>query len=90
MLYAAKTLDDKYCGVLYDRVAGAHHTGLQSLLGRACGYGKSKRTVVYTDMETVDTYNDYWSSLAASVGGRVVIPQADPDNFNRMMPQLGD
>lgn len=66
MFYAAKTLEDEYVGVLYDRVGGKDDTNLQSLLGRACGYGKSKRTLVYTSKQTVDNYINCWRELCAN------------------------
>lgn len=63
MLYAAKTLNDTYVGVLYDRVGGKDDTNMQSLLGRACGYGKSKRTIVYTSQNTVKNYLALWRDV---------------------------
>ena len=60
MFYAAKTLNDKYVGVLYDRLSQKDGTILQSLLGRACGYGKSKTTVVITSKETFAHYISCW------------------------------
>lgn len=63
MFYAAKTMDDTYVGVLYDRVGGKDDTNLQSLLGRACGYGKSKETIVFTSGETVSRYLDFWHAV---------------------------
>ncbi len=66
MFRAAKTLNDRYVGVLYDRVGAADATNLQSLLGRACGYGKSTRTVVFTSQATVANYLRCWRELCAS------------------------
>jgi hypothetical protein len=66
MFRAAKTLNDRYVGVLYDRVGAADATNLQSLLGRACGYGKSTRTVVFTSQSTVTNYLRCWRELCAS------------------------
>lgn len=68
MLYAAKTLDDTHVGILYDRVGGKDVSVLQSLLGRACGYGKSDRTLVYTSLRTVTNYEQCWKVLCAQVG----------------------
>jgi hypothetical protein len=65
MLYAAKTLDDTHVGVLWDRMGGKDDTNLQSLLGRACGYGKSKRTVVYASRGTVENYEGFWRELCS-------------------------
>jgi len=66
MFRAAKTLDDAYVGVLYDRVGAADSTNLQSLLGRACGYGKSTRTVVFAAESTVNTYIRLWRELCSN------------------------
>ena len=63
MFYAAKTMEDPYVGVLYDRVGGKDDTNLQSLLGRACGYGKSQDTIVFTSSETVTNYLDFWYAV---------------------------
>lgn len=71
MFYAAKTLRDRYVGVLHDRIAGKDDTNLQSLAGRACGYGKSERTVVFTTMSTIENYLDVWSKLTARSGAVV-------------------
>jgi hypothetical protein len=66
MFYAAKTLEDKFVGVLYDRMGNKDDTNLQSLLGRACGYGKSTRTIVYTSEQTVKNYIGCWRELCAN------------------------
>ena len=68
MFYAAKTLDDTHVGILYDRIGGKDDTNLQSLLGRACGYGKSVRTVVYTSYQTVKNYITCWRELCSNPG----------------------
>jgi hypothetical protein len=66
MLYASKTLDDTHVGVLHDRVGAKDDTNLQSFLGRACGYGKSKRTHVFTSLQTVSNYIKTWRDLKAT------------------------
>ena len=66
MFYASKTLCDKHVGALYDRCGGKDDTNLQSLLGRACGYGKSKRTIVFTSLATVSNYLKFWRDIATS------------------------
>lgn len=63
MFRAAKTLNDEHVGVLYDRVGGADSTNLQSLLGRACGYGKSSRSIIFVAKSTVDNYITLWKDL---------------------------
>lgn len=66
MFRAAKTLNDEHVGVLYDRVGSGDATNLQSLLGRACGYGKSTRTIVFASSSTVTNYLRLWRELCAS------------------------
>jgi hypothetical protein len=63
MFYASKTMNDAYVGVMHDRIGAKDDTNLQSLLGRACGYNKSKRTIIFTSMQTVDNYLTVWKSL---------------------------
>lgn len=66
MFRAAKTLNDEHVGVLYDRVGSGDATNLQSLLGRACGYGKSTRTIIFASRSTVDNYLRLWRELCFS------------------------
>lgn len=69
MFYAAKTLDDSNVGILWDRIPNPgtkDDTNLQSLLGRACGYGKSKRTIVFASSHTVENYLSFWRELCAN------------------------
>jgi hypothetical protein len=68
MFYASKTMDDTHVGILYDRVGGKDDTNLQSLVGRACGYGKSTRTVVYTSRQTVNNYLNFWQAVIRGMG----------------------
>lgn len=63
MFYAAKTLDDTYCGLLFDRIGHKDDTNLQSLIGRACGYGKSTTTHVFGSLATVRHFMDVWSKV---------------------------
>ena len=65
MLYAAKTMEDTNVGVLYDRINGKDDTTLQSLLGRACGYGKSQNTLIYTSKQTISNYETCWRDLCS-------------------------
>jgi hypothetical protein len=77
MFRAAKTLDDTYVGVLYDRASTGDATNLQSLLGRACGYGKSARTIIFTSMSTVTNYIRLWRELCASKDFPTEIPSME-------------
>jgi hypothetical protein len=65
MFYAGKTFNDEYVGLLYDRLGNKDDTNLQSLLGRACGYGKSSRTIIYTSKKTVENYIGFWHELCS-------------------------
>jgi len=83
MFYAAKTLEDKYVGILYDRIGGKDDTNLQSLLGRTCGYFKSKRTYVFTSRQTVSNYINCWKELCSKKGfppAAADIPKAKLNN----------
>lgn len=73
MFYAAKTLNDEFVGVLWDRLGGKDDTNLQSLLGRACGYGKSDRTIIYAAKSTVDNYLRFWHDLCSRIDAPTVI-----------------
>lgn len=86
MFYAAKTLNDMYCGVLFDRSSSKDDTNCQSLLGRACGYGHSTRTCIYTNLQTVTRYIEIWSKLKPTDG--MVIPISDPNTLSRKMAGL--
>lgn len=63
MFYAAKTLDDTYVGVMWDRSSTKDSTALQSLLGRACGYSKSKDTIVVCDAGVTSRYFEIWNDV---------------------------
>lgn len=66
--YAAKTLKDQHVGVLYDRQTDNDAAVLQGLAGRACGYGKSADTVVFTIENAIDRYLKTWRALCLNVG----------------------
>lgn len=82
MFYASKTLNDKYVGVLHDRINGKPDTTLQSLLGRACGYGKSQTTHVFTNMEIVHEYITFWRDMPAEEN--IIVPR----QLKKMMPHV--
>ncbi len=83
MFYAAKSLEDRYCGVLFDRSSSKDDTNCQSLLGRACGYGHSTRTHIYTNLQTVTRYIEIWSKLKPT--DDMIIPISDPKTLSRKM-----
>lgn len=82
MFYASKTLEDENVGVLHDRPTGKVDTNLQSLLGRACGYEKSKTTHIFTEMQIVDEYISFWRDLPAEE--KIVVPT----EIKKMMPHV--
>lgn len=83
MFYASKTMDDTHVGILYDRVGGKDDTNLQSLLGRACGYGKSQTTIIYTSEQTVKNYLGFWKEVIVGCPAPTDIPMSMLD---RKMP----
>ena len=89
MFYAAKTLNDKHVGVLWDRLGGnvgGDNARLQSLLGRACGYGKSQRTVVYTSTETVNRYLSFWKELCRTISATKTTSEFRAVDLHYRMP----
>lgn len=87
MFYASKTLDDTHVGVLYDRKSMKDDTNLQSLLGRACGYGKSSRTHIFTTMSTVNNWIQVWKNLCPR--SSVIVPNTPAKSLHRKMVGLG-
>jgi hypothetical protein len=85
MFYAAKTLEDKHVGILFDRVGAKDDTNLQSLLGRACGYFKSKRTYIFTSMQTVQTYIACWKELCSKKGFPPAAKDIPKSRLNKKM-----
>ena len=85
MFYASKTMDDTNVGILWDRKGGKDDTNLQSLLGRALGYGKSKRTVVYTSKDTVENYLGFWRDAIAGLPLPTDIPVEKIDRLDKKM-----
>jgi hypothetical protein len=88
MFYAAKTMNDEHVGILYDRVGGKDDTNLQSLLGRACGYGKSKRTFVFTSQQTVDNYIACWKELCSKKGFPEQVRDIPVKRLNKKMQNV--
>ena len=83
MFYAAKTMVDTHVGVMYDRAGNKDDTNLQSLLGRACGYGKSTRTIVITSKQTVTNYLNCWRDLCSD---RNFEPNLQDTKMDKKMP----
>lgn len=66
--YAAKTLNDKHVGLMYDRQTDNDAAVLQGLAGRACGYEKSSDTVVFTIPNAIERYLRTWRAVCLNVG----------------------
>ena len=85
MFRAAKTLNDKHVGVMYDRIGLSDATNLQSLLGRACGYDKSTRTIIFTSKSTVDNYLKCWKEMCSAKDWETAYDD-DVSKLNGKMP----
>lgn len=84
MFYASKTLEDKHVGIMYDRIGSKDDTNLQSLIGRACGYGRSQKTIVYTSRQTIDNYISCWRELCTNTHSSPVFECEAKDLDNKM------
>jgi len=93
MFYAAKTVHDTHIGVLFERITSTSKddTILQSLLGRACGYGKSNRTQIFTSLDTVTNYINVWTGLVKKykLGSSITIPKEVEHSFKNKQPMAG-
>jgi len=88
MFRAAKTIDTTYIGVMFDRLGANDSTNLQSLLGRACGYGKSDSTIVFTSEKTVSTYINMWRELCSNKAFPIEVVDIPVTHVNRKMPHV--
>ena len=93
MFYAAKTVHDTHIGVFFERITSTSKddTILQSLLGRACGYGKSTRTQIFTSLQTVTNYINVWTGLVKKykLGSSITIPHDVEHSFKNKQPMAG-
>jgi hypothetical protein len=64
MLRCAKTLKKKYIGILYDRYSKNPDdtTIIQGLVGRDTGYDNNKLSICYTNINSIERYEDLWKS----------------------------
>ena len=88
MFRAAKTIDMTHVGVLFDRLGLSDSTNLQSLIGRACGYGKSENTIVFACEKTVAMYNDMWRELCSNKAFPAEVANIPVTRVNRKMPHV--
>lgn len=88
MFRAAKTIDMTHVGVLFDRLGMNDSTNLQSLIGRACGYGKSENTIVFACEKTVLTYDSLWRELCSNKSFPVQVADIPVSRVNRKMPHV--
>jgi hypothetical protein len=86
MFYAAKTMKDQYVGLLCDRAGNKDDTNLQSLLGRACGYKKSNRTVIITSKQTVTNYLACWREMCARRNFQMDVQDIPAEKMDKKMP----
>ncbi len=95
MFYAAKTMDTKHVGILYDSYSQfqKHDTALQSFLGRACGYNKNSDLYIFGNIEAVETYIEVWRDIEGKLietpGGNIIIDGIDGDDISGKMTGLG-
>ena len=63
-LRCAKTLTKKYLGILYERYTKCPNDAviIQGLIGRATGYDKHNKCIVFTNIESIVKYNKLWIS----------------------------
>jgi hypothetical protein len=88
MFRAAKTIDTTHIGVLFDRLGTNDSTNLQSLLGRACGYGKSGSTIIFTSEKTVSTYINMWRELCSNKAFPTEVADIPITHVNKKMPHV--
>jgi len=88
MFYASKTLHDEFVGIMWDRVAAKDDTNLQSLMGRACGYGKNSKTIIYVSKNTVDHYLKFWKELCSNKHADATPPGITIEKAAKQMPHL--
>lgn len=63
-LRCAKTLDKKYCGIIYERYVDNPDdaTIIQGLLGRFTGYDDNQISIIYTNIDTIERYKELWEN----------------------------
>jgi hypothetical protein len=63
-LRCAITLTKTYLGILYERFTSSPSDSvmIQGLLGRATGYGDTRETIIFTNIESISRYKDHWDS----------------------------
>jgi len=64
MLRCAKTLKKKFIGILYDRYCKNPDdtTIIQGLLGRNTGYDNNNISICYTNINSIERYEELWKS----------------------------
>lgn len=64
MLRCAKTLKKKYIGILYDRYSTNPDdtTIIQGLAGRDTGYDNNGISICYTNIDSINRYEELWNS----------------------------
>lgn len=64
ILRCAKTMIKTYLGITYERYSSTIHdsTIIQGLVGRLTGYDDNGKTKCYTNIDTIQRYEDLWKS----------------------------
>ena len=64
MLRCAKTLTKTHIGILYDRHTPCPDdaTVIQGLVGRNTGYDNQEKSICYTNIESIEKYEELWNS----------------------------
>lgn len=64
MLRCAKTLEKQFIGILYDRYSKNPDdtTIIQGLIGRDTGYDNNGFSICYTNIDSIQKYNELWES----------------------------
>ena len=67
-LRCAKTLNKQNIGILYERFTHSpdDSTIIQGLIGRGTGYDDNKKSVYFTNLESIERYKIHWESNFAS------------------------
>ena len=64
MLRCAKTLKKEYVGILYERYSKTPDDAaiIQALVGRITGYDDNGKSICYTNVSSIERYNQLWNS----------------------------
>ncbi len=70
-LRVAKTLKDpRFLGVMWERPTNSRDVAIQGLPGRMCGYKTNAHSVVFTDLNYIQKYLDWWNDGCRALLGK--------------------